>query len=848
MSGRTPFTNDEDSLLVKYIATYNPSNKGRSGNTLYQTLCKDADNKWKWSRTHPWQSWRDRYCKNQREFDIKIKKYQIKHDILAVDENMVEKSSEERPVGLSKRKRENDTEEKCARAKHDLKQSQIPASETEEPIVLDKGKGKVVTNHSKDDLTQITQEESAALNVAHIDTVNQKLANADELSLPASLRTTPTSSPSLNADAKGPLSHNSRNVFQKSSATESQRNLSITYQISDHTVPADTQPVASSSKVQISPELNVPFKAQGIKKSRRLKPVAKDDVFFDSSPPTSSPLNSRNAIRPKNRNPKLVQGPFGTRFASRRRNGGNDSSENEKETPVWPPTRKKNNFQGKGKAVEAMSNNMVTSTLPRDVENAVLPAARQETHPVSEHQPRKMSASSINGPDNGQEANILLTSSQTQQGRLKYTVHHGSLHEAKETTDQHSTSQISSSLSHDALDSVPAAKTEACTGREREVVKLPLPRHFWTPNNPSRSSDETIIRRHSMGNLREVQSSAVRRLDLRAELAKRRFAASSPFTHSRVYSVATTVSYQPSPGSSNGRINLMDTDNIQRRRSSISIADEDRERIEFLGLNAAIEGIAQDSGYPVEQVWRVYDHYRSVKRTETWFRLYRNNSARLQEVTHEQMMENGMGALPIVDEHRTPRSSPLERDQRSEPSTEPVIGTRASPLKAHDKRLKIKPLPPDPRRSPSEYSPPHETRAGEYNRLVGQGRIVEAMFREHRRASGGGSVFPRLRSSPADWKTLHQSSPTSDVETHGDGIEDEDDVVDQLLDESNSSEATDWKSLQEEEETLFLSARVEIVDELRAIEQKTNPDYMLRWVAARLGEMEDEFRQLPSSS
>ncbi|KAH0581762.1 hypothetical protein H2248_011444 [Termitomyces sp. 'cryptogamus'] len=120
MSGRTPFTNDEDSLLVKYIATYNPSNKGRSGNTLYQTLCKDADNKWKWSRTHPWQSWRDRYCKNQREFDIKIKKYQIKHDILAADENMVEKSSEERPVGLTKRKRENDTEEKCAKAKHDL--------------------------------------------------------------------------------------------------------------------------------------------------------------------------------------------------------------------------------------------------------------------------------------------------------------------------------------------------------------------------------------------------------------------------------------------------------------------------------------------------------------------------------------------------------------------------------------------------------------------------------------------------------------------------------------------------------------------------------------------------------
>ena len=28
---------------------------------------------WPWSKRHPWQSWRDRYKKNQDEFDYKIK-------------------------------------------------------------------------------------------------------------------------------------------------------------------------------------------------------------------------------------------------------------------------------------------------------------------------------------------------------------------------------------------------------------------------------------------------------------------------------------------------------------------------------------------------------------------------------------------------------------------------------------------------------------------------------------------------------------------------------------------------------------------------------------------------------
>ncbi|KAF7330977.1 Myb-DNA-bind-2 domain-containing protein [Mycena venus] len=77
-NGRNPFTRDDDALLVKYLAKYNPGIQGRSGNKIYKLLCDNEHNKWAWSSHHPWAGWRDRYTKNQTEFNEKIKEYQIK--------------------------------------------------------------------------------------------------------------------------------------------------------------------------------------------------------------------------------------------------------------------------------------------------------------------------------------------------------------------------------------------------------------------------------------------------------------------------------------------------------------------------------------------------------------------------------------------------------------------------------------------------------------------------------------------------------------------------------------------------------------------------------------------------
>ncbi|KAJ6473271.1 hypothetical protein C8R45DRAFT_1077928 [Mycena sanguinolenta] len=75
---RKSFSANEDNLLIKYLAKYNPGVQGRNGNKVYQTLVQNEHNKWPWSSGHPAGGWRDRYTKNQSWFNKRIKEYQQK--------------------------------------------------------------------------------------------------------------------------------------------------------------------------------------------------------------------------------------------------------------------------------------------------------------------------------------------------------------------------------------------------------------------------------------------------------------------------------------------------------------------------------------------------------------------------------------------------------------------------------------------------------------------------------------------------------------------------------------------------------------------------------------------------
>lgn len=78
---RVPFTEDDDALLMKFIATHHPHQRGRLGIKLYEKLVENEEGKWSFSTRHPVQSWRERYKTNQPWFDAKILRYQKKHGI-----------------------------------------------------------------------------------------------------------------------------------------------------------------------------------------------------------------------------------------------------------------------------------------------------------------------------------------------------------------------------------------------------------------------------------------------------------------------------------------------------------------------------------------------------------------------------------------------------------------------------------------------------------------------------------------------------------------------------------------------------------------------------------------------
>ncbi|OBZ75816.1 hypothetical protein A0H81_04951 [Grifola frondosa] len=73
--GRVPFSNKDDHFLAMYIAKYNPDTKGRNGNGIYKRLVENAEGKWPWARHHPWQSWRERYIKENLFIDKLVRKY-----------------------------------------------------------------------------------------------------------------------------------------------------------------------------------------------------------------------------------------------------------------------------------------------------------------------------------------------------------------------------------------------------------------------------------------------------------------------------------------------------------------------------------------------------------------------------------------------------------------------------------------------------------------------------------------------------------------------------------------------------------------------------------------------------
>ncbi|KAI0074700.1 hypothetical protein K474DRAFT_1665143 [Panus rudis PR-1116 ss-1] len=103
-NGRQPFTEEEDLLLAQYIAEKTPTAKTRLGNTIYKELVENLET-YPWARTHPWQSWRERYKKHQAIFDRRIARYLKNLQKQQAEAAESRESSHSRDPGPSKKRR-----------------------------------------------------------------------------------------------------------------------------------------------------------------------------------------------------------------------------------------------------------------------------------------------------------------------------------------------------------------------------------------------------------------------------------------------------------------------------------------------------------------------------------------------------------------------------------------------------------------------------------------------------------------------------------------------------------------------------------------------------------------------
>ncbi|KAJ6579498.1 hypothetical protein DFH09DRAFT_329962 [Mycena vulgaris] len=155
--GRTPFTTDDDTLLVKYLAKYNPGVQGRSGNKIYQILVENEHNKWSWSARHPWGGWRERYTRHQDEFNARIKKYQTKKGLPM--ENSIYGNSTQKLKGSDeeaepKRKRK----QKASDEEEEIEITERKRTQDDEDEVMEEPKRKRKQRSSDEEEEEIMEE------------------------------------------------------------------------------------------------------------------------------------------------------------------------------------------------------------------------------------------------------------------------------------------------------------------------------------------------------------------------------------------------------------------------------------------------------------------------------------------------------------------------------------------------------------------------------------------------------------------------------------------------------------------------------------------------------------------
>ena len=156
--------------------------------------------------------------------------------------------------------------------------------------------------------------------------------------------------------------------------------------------------------------------------------------------------------------------------------------------------------------------------------------------------------------------------------------------------------------------------------------------------------------------------------------------------------------------------------------------------------------MARDHGVSTEIAMKTYTKTGSMEKTKVILEHFRKTLLAAEQEIYERMpiVADNLDNNADTDEEDIPDGlipSPLIPVQKPRHESTPPKNKRPPLTKRKNPRpsLMVKPLPPDYDEMDdlSEYSPPNETRAGQFARLTKRGRAEEAMAREKQRVSIG---------------------------------------------------------------------------------------------------------------
>ena len=748
---RAEFSTEDDILLTKFIATYNPAKHGRSGNALYQRLVDNAsfllvlycatslislqvDGKWNWSKKHSWQSWRNRYAKNSDEFDRKILKYQKKKGINAEEKTPKEKSVLPPPDGQ---------EETASVPSKEMKQGTKRAGGKVSPQQRKAKRAKLETNQPDGESSRLplieveATSQIPAAGSSHIArsplTVQEQSEHVSDVPLLAPKPASTVNVPLLPAHSDTlPLPSSQPDSTARSHPpTTSQLRPS-------------SEPLAASSQQVATPKL--PHSGR----KRVLKPKLVSPPFRSFSPsPNRTSSNKKKTLA------KVVEGHFTTSLTDRLgRVPLRDRPESENgETRAWPPVRA---MKGKVKDAgpTAVSSSAVQERERHPINRVETPTSRPAPVPSIDPMLAPSTASTSRIPPSSTSASLRLPH--------RYSLPSRSTHSA-----------------------LPADLSGYLTSLNQSgPAMLPVPPARVPNIDPMRAPSAASTSRIP----RSGTSASAHRLSHRNSLPSK----STPSTLPADLSGYLTSLDQPGPA--------------MLPVPPALITPADVPLFISVGFNTLVSRIAAAHGYAPSVVLELYKHLGSLKEVDDFMRAMRNNSEEWAGVELERRKREARRAGGKTSKRRNDSES-----SGGESSVEGSENGGDAPSGSRRGRLQPAPLehrtpnglhvryvpPPDE----SDYEPPPTSRAALWKRTsMGGGGSLSG--------SRGTSATGRYKSKEneaAEYK-MEEDEDTVDSSEGGDDIfgsgedeeseadverAEEESVADELVPESESNPEQD---------------------------------------------------------